>query len=100
MKKTMLVVFCLIMMLCFSACSVYIDTDPWPASPDNTVTAPTITQPPTNTPDHTQSPYSPNSADETMPPKATEEPEAVDVSPAITPTPEPHNEVVEPGFNG
>jgi len=100
MKKIMLAILCLIMLLSFSACHVYIDMDPWPASPDSTDTVPTITQPPTNTPDPSPTPYGINFTNESLPSVTTESPEAVELTPAITPTPEPQHDVVEPGFNG
>jgi hypothetical protein len=92
MKKVMLFLFCLAMMLLFSACHIHIDTDPWPASPQVTEDTPSASQ-------ESMVTISPIPAVE-----VTEIPTATDTpgifTPIVTPTPEPNNEVVEPGFNG
>jgi len=92
MKKAMLFLLCLAMMLLFSACHIHIDTDPWPASPQVTTDPPSASQEPTVT----ASPIP--AVDVTEAPAATDTPDSF--TPIVTPTPEPNNEVVEPGFNG
>lgn len=92
MKKAMLLLLCLAMMFLFSACHIHIDTDPWPASPQVTEDTPSASQEP-------MAIVSPIPAMEvTEVPTATDMPDSF--TPIVTPTPEPNNEVVEPGFNG
>ena len=100
MKKVVYFILCLMILLGLSACTVYIDTDPWPASPENADPALSITQAPFVTPEVTNLPQEMDSINETLLSKPTETPVIDDFAPVVTSTPEPNNEVVEPGFNG
>ena len=100
MKRVVFFMLCLIILLSFSACTVYIDTDPWPASPDNADPALSVTQLPHVTPEVTNLPQEIDIINDSLLPKPTEPPAIDDFTPAVTSSPEPNNEVVEPGFNG
>ena len=91
MKKACLILLCLLMALLATGCQVHIDTDPWPASPGYVEPEATATPVPvTDQPQATQQPLSTDAAT----------PEQDGFIPVITPTPQPNNGVVEPGFNG
>lgn len=89
MKKSFLLLLCLLMTLLLSSCHIHIDADPWPASPEQTVTHPPVTETITIAePTHAEQPV-------VTEPASTEE-----FVPVVTPTPQPSNDTVEPGFNG
>ncbi len=74
MKKFLLTLLCLLMMITLSACHIYIDTDPWPASPDAATTeAPLATDDATEDP----APVEPTPSPATSP---TDEPATQDIN--------------------
>lgn len=104
MKRAIPILLCLLMTLMITSCQIHIDTDPWPASPGYgdtgatevpvvSPTAPAEETAATNAPAATATPITPDATD--APPSADD-----NFVPVVTPTPQPSNDVVEPGFNG
>ena len=91
MKKAYLILLCLLVALLAAGCQIHIDTDPWPASPG--YVEPEATATPVPVTEQTQTPDQPLSTDALTP-------EQDGFIPVVTPTPQPNNGVVEPGFNG
>ena len=94
MKKTILLLMCMLMILIFTSCQIHIDTDPWPTSPGYTETADTPVTDPMVTTNDPVSPTAPAVTD------APQQPSNENFVPIVTPTPQPNTDVVEPGFNG
>ena len=88
MKKAYLILLCLLVALLATGCQIHIDTDPWPASPG--YVEPEATATPVPVTEQTQQPLSTEALT----------PEQDGFIPVVTPTPQPNNGVVEPGFNG
>ena len=88
MKKTIFLVFCLLIILMITSCQIHIDTDPWPASPGygelDATEAPSAA--PVLTPEEPAATVTTHPTEELVP--------------VVTPTPQPSNDIVEPGFNG